>query len=88
VQRQQLESIVSRSTAYGDGGDEVIQPNSGVLLPIELDYAVAKLDPFRQWCGTNQEAKALRSAQPVAIAAECFQLAFFLEATRVASRTR
>jgi hypothetical protein len=35
----------------------------------------------------NQEAKALCSAQFIAIAAECFQLMFFLEAMRIASRT-
>jgi hypothetical protein len=56
-------------------------------LPIELDYTVAKLDPFRQWCGTDQEAKALCSAQPIVIVAERFQIAFLLEATRIASCT-
>jgi hypothetical protein len=65
--------------------DKVIEPNSGVLLPIELDYAVAKLDPFRQWHGTNQEAKAFRSAQSLTITAECFQLSFLLEAMRIVS---
>jgi hypothetical protein len=56
-------------------------------LPIELDYTVAKLDSFRQWCGTDQEPKALRSAQTIVITAERFQIAFLLEATRIASRT-
>jgi hypothetical protein len=41
------------SAANGDGGYEVIEPNSRVLLPIELDYPVAKLDSFRQWHGAN-----------------------------------
>jgi hypothetical protein len=55
------------------------------MLPIELDYTVAKLDPFRQWCGTDQEAKALRSAQSIVITAERLQITFLLEATRIAS---
>jgi hypothetical protein len=57
-----MESIVSGSTADCDGGHEVVEPNSRVLLPIELDDTIAELDSFRQWCGTDQEAKALCSA--------------------------
>jgi hypothetical protein len=69
------------------GGHEVIEPNSRVLLPIVLDYTIAKLDPFRQWCGMDQEAKALRSAQTIVITDERFQIMFLLKATRIASCT-
>jgi hypothetical protein len=56
-----MESIVSGSTADGDGGHEIIEPNSRVLLPIEFDDTIAELDPFRQWRGTDQETKTLCS---------------------------
>jgi hypothetical protein len=48
VQRQQLEGVVPGSAADFDSGYEVIEPNSGVLLPIELDYTIAELDSLRQ----------------------------------------
>jgi hypothetical protein len=70
VQRQQLESVVSGSAADCDGGHKVIEPNSRVLLPIELDYTVAELDSFWQWCRMDQETKALCSAQPIVIIGE------------------
>jgi hypothetical protein len=41
MQRQQLKSIVPRSAADFNSGYEVIEPNSGILLPVEFDYAVA-----------------------------------------------
>jgi hypothetical protein len=62
VQRQQLEGVVPGSAADFDSGYEVIKPNSGILLPVELDYAVAELDSLRQRCGADQKAKAFCSA--------------------------
>jgi hypothetical protein len=53
MQRQQLVGIVSRSAADFDSGYEIIEPNSGVLLPVELDYAIAELDSLRQRCGAD-----------------------------------
>jgi hypothetical protein len=53
MQRYQLKGGTSRSAANGDGGDEVIEPNLRVLLPIELDYTVAEFYSFRQRCGAN-----------------------------------
>jgi hypothetical protein len=53
MQRQQLEGVVSRSAADFDSSYEIIEPNSGVLLPVELDYSVAELDSLRQWCGAD-----------------------------------
>jgi hypothetical protein len=70
------ESVVSGSTADGDGGHEIIEPNSRVLLSIEPDYTIAELDPFWQWCGTDQETKALRSAHPIVITGERLQITF------------
>jgi hypothetical protein len=40
MQLQQMHGIVPRTSAYGDGGLEVIQPDSRVLLPIEIGYAI------------------------------------------------
>jgi hypothetical protein len=62
VQRQKLEGVVPGSAADFDSGYKVIEPNSGILLPVELDYAIAELDSLRQWCGADQKAKAFRSA--------------------------
>jgi hypothetical protein len=53
MQRQQLEIIVSRSATDFDSSYEIIEPNSGVLLPVELDYAIDELDSLRQWCGAD-----------------------------------
>jgi hypothetical protein len=53
VQQQQLEGIVPGSAADFDGGYEVVEPNSGVLLPVELEYTVAELDALRQRCGMD-----------------------------------
>jgi hypothetical protein len=48
VQRQQQKGIISRSTAGGDDSYKVVELNSRVLLPIELDYAIAELDSLWQ----------------------------------------
>jgi hypothetical protein len=88
MQRQQLDGIVSRSAADLDSSYEVIEPNSGVLLPVELDYAIAELDSPRQRCGANQKAKAICPAQSIVGAAECFRLAISLEAARLTPRSR
>jgi hypothetical protein len=53
VQQQQLEGVIPGSAADFDGGYEVVEPNSGVLLPVELDYTVAELDAPWQWCGSD-----------------------------------
>jgi hypothetical protein len=53
VQRQQLERVIPGPAADFDGGYEVVEPNSGVLLPVKLDYTIAELDAPRQWCGTD-----------------------------------
>jgi hypothetical protein len=84
VQRQQLEGIVPRSAADFDSGYEVIEPNSGILLPVEYDYAVAEFDSFRQWCGADQKAKAFCPAESIVGAAERFRLAISLEAACLA----
>jgi hypothetical protein len=44
VQQQQLEGVVPGSAADFDSGYKVIEPNSRVLLPVELDYTVAEFD--------------------------------------------
>jgi hypothetical protein len=58
VQRQQLEDVVPGSATDFDSGYEVIELNSGILMPVELDYAIAELDFLRQRCGADQKAKA------------------------------
>jgi hypothetical protein len=62
VQLQQLQGVVSGPAADGDSGQEIVEPYSWVLLPVELGDAFADLDPFWQRCGANESAEALRAA--------------------------
>jgi hypothetical protein len=60
----------------------------GSCCPLNLiDYTVAELDSFWQWCGANQEAEALCPTQSVMAIAECLQFGLLFKATRIASRT-
>jgi hypothetical protein len=88
MQRQQLEGVTSRSATDLDSSFEVIKPDSGVLLPVELDYAITELDSLWQWCGADQEAKAIYPAQSIVGVAECFRLAISLKAVHFAPRSR
>jgi hypothetical protein len=58
VQRQQLKGVISGSAADGDGSYKVVKPNSRVLLPIELDYAITELDSLWRQCRADEDAKA------------------------------
>jgi hypothetical protein len=87
VQRQQLKSIVPRSAADFDSGYEVIEPNLGILLPVEFDYAVAEFDSLRQRCGADQKAKAFCPAESIVGTVEHFRLAISLEAACLAPRS-
>jgi hypothetical protein len=49
---------LSGSAVDGDDGYEVVKPDSRVLLPIELDYSIAKLDSFWQRCRADKDAEA------------------------------
>jgi hypothetical protein len=82
MQLQQLQSVVPLTAANVDTGQEIVKPNSWVLLPIELGDAFADLDPLWQWCRANETAEALRTAEFIIVVVEGFPFALTIEPTR------
>jgi hypothetical protein len=82
MQFQQLQSVVPLTAANGDTGQEIVKPNSRVLLPIELGDAFADLDPLWQWRRANETAEALRTMEFVVIVVKGFPFALAIEPAR------
>jgi hypothetical protein len=70
ISEVKLHGVIPRAAAYGYSGEEIVQPNSPVLLPIELGDAFTDFEPFWQGCSVDVKAEIFRTALLIIIDVE------------------